>query len=85
MRFWRNTAIASLAPNSSYTLPPGSLGYEWDMDVDNGFRPAGAFHLSTSTYAVTSDFLLDYGATYRARAGNSPFDALSCTERSTGF
>ena len=69
MRFWRNTAIASLAPNSSYTLPPGSLGYEWDMDVDNGFRPAGAFHLSTSTYTVTSDLLLDYGATYGAGQG----------------
>ncbi len=53
MRFWRNTAVASLAPNATYTLPTGSLGYEWDMDVDNGFRPAGAFHLSTSTYTMT--------------------------------
>jgi Domain of unknown function (DUF4082)/Bacterial Ig domain len=69
MRFWRNTAVASLAPNSSYTLPTGSLGYEWDMDVDNGFRPAGAFHLSTSTYTLTSDLLLDYGATYGAGQG----------------
>jgi hypothetical protein len=69
MRFWRNTSVASLAPNSSYTLPTGSLGYEWDMDVDNGFRPAGAFHLSTSTYTLTSDLLLDYGATYGAGVG----------------
>jgi hypothetical protein len=69
MRFWRNTAVASLAPNSSYTLPTGSLGYEWDMDVDNGFRPAGAFHLSTSSYTLTSDLLLDYGATYGAGQG----------------
>jgi hypothetical protein len=66
MRFWRNTAAASLALNGTYTLPTGSLGYEWDLDVDNGFRPAGAFRLSTSTYNMTSDLLLDYGATYGA-------------------
>ncbi len=23
------------------TLPDGTLGYEWDEDIDNGFRPAG--------------------------------------------
>jgi hypothetical protein len=66
MRFWRNTAVASLAPNASYSLVKGSLGYEWDEDIDNGFRPAGAFHLSTSTYTLTSDLLLDYGGTYGA-------------------
>ena len=68
MRFWRNTAVASLAANASYSLPVGTLGYEWDVDPDNGFRPAGAFHLSTSTYTLTSDYLLDYGATYGAGA-----------------
>ena len=66
MRFWRNTAIASLAPNSSYTFPSGTLGYEWDVDADNGARPAGAFQLSTSTYPLTLDYLLDWGATYGA-------------------
>ncbi len=66
MRFWRNTAIASLAPNATYTLPNGTLGYEWDEDVDNGSRPAGAFPLSTSTYSLTADLLLDFGATYGA-------------------
>jgi hypothetical protein len=66
MRFWRNTAAATLAPTATYTLPTGTLGYEWDVDADNGFRPAGAFHLSTSTYTLTSDLLLDYGATYGA-------------------
>jgi len=66
MRFWRNTAVASLAPGATYTMVPGSLGYEWDVDADNGFRPAGAFHLSTTTYPLTADYLLDYGATYGA-------------------
>jgi Domain of unknown function (DUF4082)/Bacterial Ig domain/Carboxypeptidase regulatory-like domain len=64
MRFWRNTAVATLAPGATYTLVPGSLGYEWDIDADNGFRPAGAFRLSTTTYNLTTDYLLDFGATY---------------------
>ena len=66
MRFWRNTAVASLSPGASYTLPKGSLGYEWDVDADNAVRPAGAFHLSTTTETLTTDYLLDYGATYGA-------------------
>ena len=66
MRFWRNTNIATLAPGQTATLPGGTLGYEWDEDLDNGFRPAGLFHLSTATYPLTGDLLLDYGETYGA-------------------
>jgi hypothetical protein len=66
MRFWRNTGIASLAMNTTYTLPAGTLGYEWDEDIDNGARPARAFPLSTTTYGLTSDLLLDFGGTYGA-------------------
>lgn len=66
MRFWRNTAVASLATGTTYNLPMGTLGYEWDEDIDNGYRPAGLFHLSTSTHTMTSDLLLDQGATYGA-------------------
>jgi hypothetical protein len=66
MRLWRNTAIASLAPNATYSMPVGTLGYEWDVDMDNGFRPAGLFQLSSSTHALTVDYLLDQGATYGA-------------------
>jgi len=66
MRFWRNTSIATLAPGQTATLPGGTLGYEWDEDIDNGFRPAGLFHLSTASYTLTTDLLLDYGETYGA-------------------
>ena len=66
MRFWRNTAVASLAAGQSYNLPASTLGYEWDVDPDNGSRPAGAFELSTTTYTLTVDYLLDYGATFGA-------------------
>jgi len=62
MRFWRNTTIAQLKPGQTATLPPGTLGYEWDEDLDNGSRPAGTFDLSTATYNLTTDLLLDYGS-----------------------
>jgi hypothetical protein len=54
MRFWRNTGIATLGPGQVYTLPTGTLGYEWDEDSDNGFRPAGLIDLSTTTVAVST-------------------------------
>jgi hypothetical protein len=66
MRFWRNTTVATLAPGTTATLPKGTLGYEWDEDLDNGARPAGTIDLSTTTQALTSDLLLDQGGTYGA-------------------
>ncbi len=38
-RFWRNTSMATLAPGTVGTLPVGVVGYEFDTDADNGFRP----------------------------------------------
>ena len=49
LRFWRNTAVASLQPGQTATLAPETLGYEWDEDVDNGFRPAGLIDMSSTT------------------------------------
>ena len=46
MRFWRNTSIAGLRPNTSATLPNGTLGYEWDEDLDNGFGRPGLIRMS---------------------------------------
>jgi hypothetical protein len=57
MRFWRNTSIATLGPGQVATLPTGVLGYEWEEDADNGFRPAGLIRLSTTTETV-SDYLV---------------------------
>ena len=44
LRFWRNTSVANLTAGQSATLGQGdgTLGYEWDTDPDNGFRPSGA-------------------------------------------
>jgi methionine-rich copper-binding protein CopC len=63
MRFWRNTTVATQAAGATATLPTGTLGYEWDIDPDNGFRPAGSFRLSTTT-VNNAPILTDYGSTF---------------------
>ncbi|HVW48624.1 MAG TPA: N,N-dimethylformamidase beta subunit family domain-containing protein, partial [Solirubrobacterales bacterium] len=62
LRFWRNTAVSQLGPNETLTLSPGTgtLGYEWDSDVDNGFRPPGRIPLSSTTVNGVEIFV-DYG------------------------
>jgi hypothetical protein len=50
LRFWRN----ALGPGQSATLPVGTLGYEWDVDADNGARPAGLIDLSSTPVPVAT-------------------------------
>ncbi len=61
LRFWRNTSVASAAAGSTVTLADATLGYEFDTDPDNGFRPAGTFDLTAQTENVQAK-LLDYGS-----------------------
>ena len=43
MRFWRNTRGRQPGRNATTTtVGTNTIGYEWDEDLDNGFRPAGA-------------------------------------------
>ena len=63
MRLWRNTAVANQAAGAVATLPVGTLGYEWDTDPDNGFRPAGIVRNSTTTISSIG-VLQDYGTNY---------------------
>jgi len=58
LQIWRNTAVANLQPGQTYTMPGETLGYEWDEDVDNGFRPAGEIDMSQTCENVTQ-LLLD--------------------------
>ena len=62
MRLWRNTGLQSLSAGQVVSLAPGLLGFEWDTDLDNGFRPAGLIRLSEATYNVPEK-MLDYGST----------------------
>lgn len=66
LRFWRNTAVASLTGSQTVSLGDQTIGYEWDGDVDNGFRPAGLIDLST-TSVDASQVLQDQGNTYTAQ------------------
>ena len=86
LRFWRNTAGHLGSQASSVTLADATLGYEFDADLDNGFRPAGLFHSPSTTRAAQSK-LQDYGNTvgpgtathtmtlYRASSGALVFGA----------
>jgi hypothetical protein len=58
-RLWRNTAIAGVGGS----LANGTLGYEWDEDLDNGARPNGIVHLSSTTVAVPQK-IQDYGGAF---------------------
>ena len=86
LRLWRNTSVASLQPGQTATLGSQTLGYEWDQDVDNGFRPAGEFDLSSTTMnapQVITDYQEDDAAEtvthhltmYRASSGALVFGA----------
>jgi Domain of unknown function (DUF4082)/Bacterial Ig-like domain/Bacterial Ig domain len=80
MRFWRNTSVATLASGQSATLPVGTLGYEWDADLDNGFRPPGLVRMSNTTLTI-GGALLDYGSTFGSGTVNH---ALTLYKHSSG-
>lgn len=52
LRFWRNTRVANLLTGQSTNIGDYVLGYEWDEDLDNGFRPAGLIPMSSTTQNV---------------------------------
>ncbi|HEY7174596.1 MAG TPA: DUF4082 domain-containing protein, partial [Micromonosporaceae bacterium] len=80
LRFWRNTSVASLAPGATATLAPETLGYEWDEDRDNGFRPPGLIRLSDTTVSGV-EYLQDYGSNYATATANH---ALTLYRHSSG-
>ena len=86
LRFWRNTSVASLQPGQTATMPGETLGYEWDSDVDNGFRPPGEIDMSKTTESVSQLLLTPNEqigpgqatnslTLYRAASGALVFDA----------
>ena len=89
LRFWRGTRVATLGSGQSATLDQGvgTLGYEWDVDADNGYRPAGLMDLSSTTNS-NAELFTDYGGStqlnstathhltlYRAASGALVFGA----------
>ena len=51
-------------PAQIYTSGPNIVGYEWDSDLDNGFRPAGLIDLSSSTVFVPEMILDAFGISF---------------------
>ena len=51
LRFWRNTDIANLQAGQRASLPPGTLGYEWDYEDPEytEFYPDGRITMSETT------------------------------------
>ena len=88
LRFWRNTRVASLASGQSTTLDQGvgTLGYEWDVDADNGFRPAGLMDMSSTTVPTRGDLhrLREHDHTPAERHRHPPPDAVPGRERRPG-
>jgi Domain of unknown function (DUF4082)/Bacterial Ig-like domain/Bacterial Ig domain len=80
LRFWRNTRVATLAAGATTQLGTNTLGYEWDEDADNGFRPAGLIPMSSTTVSGM-DVLQDYGSTY---ATGSATHSLTLYRASSG-
>jgi hypothetical protein len=87
LRFWRNTSMPTLPPTATGTLPAGMLGYEYDEQPNNRFRPPGQITLSKTVRNLSDKILLDYGRTtgagtvthnltlYRAPSGALVFGA----------
>jgi hypothetical protein len=79
--FWRNTAVANLAPGGAVTLAGGTLGYEWDSDSEAGLpaaarqpasrpfvQPAGLTELSETVSVPGIKTIEDYGHLYAGSA-----------------
>jgi Bacterial Ig domain len=51
LRFWRNTSIEDLQAGQEKSLPPGTLGYEWDYEQQEyeAFYPDGRITMSETT------------------------------------
>jgi hypothetical protein len=81
LRLWRNTDAATLLPGQTLTLAPDTLGYEWDVDADNGFRPPGTFKMSSTTVSGLEVFT-DYGST--TKLGGTATHNLTMYRASSG-
>jgi hypothetical protein len=63
LRLWRSTAAAALTGSQTATLGYQTIGYEWDADWDNGFRPAGLLDAAATSISAP-EVIQDYGNTY---------------------
>ena len=68
-RFWRNiNNINKLNKNEKFIIKKPIIGHEFDMDIDNGYRPIGLQYLS-ETIIDNCQYLQDWGITYDTGTG----------------
>ena len=88
LRLWRNTAVANLGAQQTADArarAASTLGYEWDIDVDNGFRPAGAVPTSRRRRSAAVESFTDYGSTVQpADDADAQPDDVPGAERRAG-
>lgn len=72
LRLWRHTVLAAAAELRDtdetqivFSSPPGLLGYEWDVYVEDCHRPNGLFTLSHTSMALEGFLMETFGASYR--------------------
>ena len=74
--FWRGTPdVANLASGTTYSLPDGTLGYEWDWEQFQGSYPPGRVTMSSTDFDGHTHKLSLYkassgGAGIRSRHGS---------------
>ena len=86
LRYWAHTTIAESGEGREQ-FANGILGYEWDVAVDDQYRPAGLIKLSETLDIPWNNILIDQGNTtvagtadhnitlYRAESGALVFSA----------
>lgn len=71
LRFWRNTAVAKLRGTAIYRAEnPHMVGYEADIDMDNGYRPVGLVKLSSTHITGAWRLGSPYGEQYDSTSGD---------------
>ena len=75
LRFWRHSSLHKLDVSSKagqkvgYRTAAGLLGYEWNAQSNDRFRPAGLISLSRTWVELRGQLMQSYGAAY---AGSGP-------------
>ncbi|MBK8986877.1 MAG: DUF4082 domain-containing protein [Chloroflexi bacterium] len=77
LRFWRNTAVATLGPTDELTLGQNIVGYEWDPEYPEyaDWYPAGRVLLSTTNLPSFAGSDQHHLSLYRAPSGALVFGA----------
>ena len=72
----QHDASPALPAGAARFSPTARSGYEWDEDLDNGFRPAGLLRLSSTTRRRVAAVPAGLWIQLRARHGDAQPDAL---------